>query len=145
MAFSLRVFILLCGIGGVFGVCPLGWTLFDSNCYIYQNVPKTFQAAEAACTALHPSAHLVSIYTVEENNQVKNLITVADPWIGLNDTATDGCFVWTVGQTVALLPFADQLPQIPNGMQECVYIAQTDGKWHADTCNVLKPYVCKRP
>nr|XP_061839307.1 lectin BRA-3-like [Nerophis lumbriciformis]XP_061839308.1 lectin BRA-3-like [Nerophis lumbriciformis]XP_061839309.1 lectin BRA-3-like [Nerophis lumbriciformis]XP_061839310.1 lectin BRA-3-like [Nerophis lumbriciformis]XP_061839311.1 lectin BRA-3-like [Nerophis lumbriciformis] len=146
MAFSHRVFFLLCGIGGVFGGCPNLWTQFGPNCYIYQNVLKSFEDAETACIALDPAAYLVSISTDDENTEVTNLITSADPWIGLNDIATDGTFVWTDGSTLyPLLPFADTLPQFPNGKKDCVYIAQTDGKWYADDCTKPKPYVCKRP
>ncbi|XP_072771714.1 lectin BRA-3-like isoform X2 [Nerophis lumbriciformis] len=143
MAFSLRVFFLLCGIGGVFGECPANWTEFEPNCYIYQNVPKSFEEAKTACTALDPAAYLVSISIDEENTKVKDLITSADPWIGLKYTATGGTFVWTVGSTTdPLLSFADELP---NGKEDCVYIKQTDGRWHAADCTMLKPYVCKRP
>ncbi|XP_061884775.1 alpha-N-acetylgalactosamine-specific lectin-like [Entelurus aequoreus] len=144
MAFSLRVFILLCGIGGVFGVCPGGWTLFESNCYIYQNELKSFEDAEATCTALDPEAYLVSIDRVEANTEVKNLITGTDPWIGLSDIATEGTFVWTVPLTPAIQNFADGQPDSTIDNEDCVYIAQTDGKWHAADCNLLKPYVCKR-
>nr|XP_061839314.1 lectin BRA-3-like [Nerophis lumbriciformis] len=146
MAFSHRVFFLLCGIGGVFGVCPAGWTLFEKNCYIYQNVLKSFDDVETACVALDPAAHLVSISTPAENTIVKDLIAAADPWIALNDIATDGTFVWTVGPTTyPLISAANGLPQFPNGKNDYVYIAQTDGKWYADDSTKLRPYVCKRP
>nr|XP_061839305.1 lectin BRA-3-like [Nerophis lumbriciformis] len=145
MAFSLRVFFLLCGIGGVFGVCPVGWTLFEPNCYIYQNVSKSFGDAETACTALDPEAYLVSISSDAENTEVKDLITSTDPWIGLNDTATEGTFVWTVPPNYSLLYVPEGLPEIPDEVEDCVYIKQTDGRWHAADCTMLKPYVCKRP
>ncbi|XP_072771712.1 snaclec anticoagulant protein subunit B-like [Nerophis lumbriciformis] len=145
MAFSLRVFFLLCGIGGVFGKCPDDWTEYEQNCYIYQNDPKSFQDAETACIAHDPAAYLVSIATPAENTEVKNLITSADPWIALNDIATDGTFVWTVPPNHPLLSFANGLPGIPNDEEDCVYIAQTGGMWHAANCTLPKPYVCKTP
>nr|XP_061839312.1 lectin BRA-3-like [Nerophis lumbriciformis] len=145
MAFSHRVFFLLCGIGGVFGVCPAGWTPFEKNCYIYQKVLKSFQDAETACITLDPAAYLVSIATAAENTEVKVLITSADPWIGLNDIATDGTFVWTVSPNHPLLSFVDKLPQFPNGQKDYAYIAQADGMWYADDSTKLRPYVCKRP
>ncbi|XP_061758505.1 C-type lectin Cal-like [Nerophis ophidion] len=153
MAFSLSVFVLLCGISGVLtagwspsnlydyaGCCPKGWTQFNDHCYSLKQ-PKTFKFAELVCSTL--GGHLVSIHSYLENQVVRGLLDEADAkfaWIGLHDPSADGDYQWTDGSIVDFLKFPKRQP---DHFGACVGIYAA-GKWFVQDCENEEPYVCVR-
>ncbi|XP_072768620.1 snaclec A10-like [Nerophis lumbriciformis] len=126
MAFSLRVFFLVCGISGVFG-CPTGWTPCNKECYIFEDNPVSYQDAQDNCMAL--GAELVTIIEPVKVDFVVDLIKNAtaiasnpvDTWIDLNS-------------------------QVCGSSVECAYIEFPAGACSTANCNAKKPYVCvKQP
>ncbi|XP_061908281.1 ladderlectin-like [Entelurus aequoreus] len=151
MAFTLRVFVLLCGLSalmpGAWSVpknpnicCPEGWTQLDARCYIFKAESRTFIDAESVCNIL--GGNLVSILSALENSLVQKLILVSgasEAWIGLHDAVEDDQFFWTDGSEFKFENFAQGEP----GNDECVVI-QTSGTWEGESCDDPEPYVCLR-
>ncbi|XP_072768621.1 perlucin-like protein [Nerophis lumbriciformis] len=125
MAFSLRVFFLVCGISGVFGCLP-GWKPSNSECYIFEPIPVSHQDAKRNCETL--GAQLVTIIDPAKVDFVVDLIKNAtanasnpvDTWIDLNS-------------------------QVCGSSVECAYIEFPDGACNTAKCDVNKPYVCVKP
>ncbi|XP_061738540.1 snaclec stejaggregin-A subunit alpha-like [Nerophis ophidion] len=151
MAFTHGVFFLLCGITGVFGICPSGWDQYESKCYKYEAGPDTFDAAELECTDLVDEAHLVSISNASEYTFVLSLISAAvgkmstNTWIGLLDPTTVGPYVWTDQTNFAFMNFAPGQPSGPRGTEDCVYIEGSNDLWYDNDCTVQNSFVCEGP
>jgi T5SS/PEP-CTERM-associated repeat protein len=96
--------------------------LNPSNCHFYQLIATpnggggydglTWSAAEAEAISL--GGHLVTINDASENNWVAQTFVPYrnDLWLGLNDQASEGNWVWSSGQTAT---YRNWLPSEPNG------------------------------
>ena len=56
--------------------------------------PKSWADAEEACHWLGSDVHLASITSKEQQAAVTHLTDGTAAWIGLNDIAEEGSFVW---------------------------------------------------
>ncbi|XP_061828643.1 type-2 ice-structuring protein-like [Nerophis lumbriciformis] len=152
MAFSLRVFFLLCGISGLMTgawsrpskevCCPEGWTQLDDHCYIFQADERMFLDAESVCNIL--GGNLASITSAVKNAVVQDLVNDGDAdtaWIGLSDAIDAGTFIWTDGKPFGFSDFPSVLPT-----DVCVVIDAdaTTESWEGEACDSLEPYVCIR-
>ena len=72
---------------------PLGTpTTFNGNTYYLSTQRATWSQAKAISTA--SGGHLVSINSLAENNFVSTLAAGQGTWLGLNDIANEGVWVW---------------------------------------------------
>ena len=71
--------------------CSPGWKIFDGNCYKLSKTNLTWAEAEQECKS--EGSHLVSIESKEEDGFVRNLGGKRF-WIGGNDLAGEGTWVW---------------------------------------------------
>lgn len=81
--------------------------------------------------------HLASIADASENEFVRSI--AGDAWIGLNDAAVEGTFVWSSGEP---LTFANWNPGEPNnglgaGEEDGVLVDGGSGKWWDTTASSL--------
>ncbi|XP_054646252.1 ladderlectin-like [Dunckerocampus dactyliophorus] len=151
MAFSPRVFVLLCGISGLLTgawakpsknralCCPKGWDQFNDRCYIFQDEARTFTDAERICNLL--GGNLASISDELENAVVYHLVEEADAnqaWIGLHDNIEEEDFMWLDGTKFEFENFANGEP----GGDMCVVIEADGGEWVGESCDSEEPYVC---
>ncbi|XP_041096216.1 macrophage mannose receptor 1-like [Polyodon spathula] len=82
------------------GSCLKGWVSFNSRCYQYVQVKKTWADAELFCLSV--GGNLASVHSVEENNFIQNLINKNDAsntitWLGGSDCFKEGSWYWTDG------------------------------------------------
>ncbi|XP_061758841.1 galactose-specific lectin nattectin-like [Nerophis ophidion] len=169
MAVALRVFFLLCGICGLMTggsadavvkvpSCPKGYTRVEDRCFIFVHSERDFADAQLTCEAL--GANLASVTSAVENAVILELINIAkedrlaETWIGYNDIATDGTFVWTDGTTPGFTNFDGPAPN-DNGPLDCVLINGVVGSpvnpsapgplfWDAVNCDDLHYFVCAK-
>ncbi|MBN3291548.1 FCER2 protein, partial [Polypterus senegalus] len=77
-------------------VCPQNWMLFNSKCYSFSSNKLTWTGGVEGCR--QHEAHLVIIESEEEQTFLLNELSKQSPkktyWIGLNDIANEGQFVW---------------------------------------------------
>ncbi|KAJ8038586.1 Echinoidin [Holothuria leucospilota] len=128
--------------------CPTYWTEFASNCYRFFGQRVTLAEARYNCRS-HGSgsnfAYLASIHTQEENDYVAALFksytedSEADNWhvwIGLNDEAEEGTFVWTDGTRADFTSWASGEPGGGSSQQGVVMMHPNHrnyGLWHDAT------------
>ena len=124
--------------------------------FAYFPGPTTWQDAEQFCISL--GAHLASIRTPEENDAVHNLCGPEPCWIGFNDIAEEGTWVWSDGWPADFTGFPQGMAPWnlgePNGQPD----EQTDGAymypssqnhyvreglWDDDDINHYKAFVCR--
>ena len=122
------------------------------HCYMLSYAPnKNWANAQADCVAWH--GNLAALSTQAELNKVLPLLSDIgeDVWIGGNDMAVDGQFVWTNGEpwiyVNGQLPWNDPIgPAEPNGgtNENCVEIYKS-GRLNDESCNNSQNWLCERP
>ena len=98
---------------------------------------------QCSCTGGHS---LAKIESAEENTFINSILAGEDAWIGLNDKAAEGSYVWSDGS--ALGTFTNWDTNQPNpansANQDCVKIeGSSSGTWDDVGCNGAKKFVCE--
>ncbi|CAM4664497.1 unnamed protein product [Caretta caretta] len=135
---------LSCLHGLVSGRCPrgAGWWYWDGHCYyVEESDAKTWQQAEAACSASGEGMGLLALNSLEEKAWVTAMVQ-RDSWTGLNDLDGDGSWTWAVAQYAdGAAPWLAGVPLLLGG---CVSIgALGDSGLTVSNCSGLKPWVCE--
>ena len=122
--------------------CKAGWQEWNGACYKFSSTLVPYSDASAACK--NDEANLVSIHSPEENEFVRSLTGGSDIFIGLNDSKTEGTFVWSDGSTVTYANWELGEPDDGYNMSDCVVLlGSSDGKWNDTPCIMWNEYVCK--
>ncbi|CAL1541895.1 unnamed protein product [Lymnaea stagnalis] len=116
----------------------------------YFTKPLIYTDAESACRCL--DAHL---YSPDSWDKIWFIGNVAIPryymWIGLNDMAVEGKFVWAknVQEIEAVYKIAIFKPGQPdngyNGNQDCVFLTPDSYEFDDGDCFEQKAYICEKP
>ena len=93
--------------------------------------------AEALCVAL--GAHLATVDGEAENARLADVI--GDGWIGLDDLAAEGEFVWTSGASPDFEAWSIGQPNGGAG-EHCVAL-DGRGQWNDASCASLRPFACE--
>jgi len=101
--------------------------------------PNTMTWSNAESFAQTYGGHLASIADASENEFVRSLASSAvgvDSWIGFNDAAVEGVFVWSSGEQVT---FANWNSGEPNnlGNEDAAQIFIGNGKWNDNPTSSL--------
>lgn len=132
---------------------PCDGAVYGSSCYKWVQAAVPFDTADSACKSW--GGHLVTIGSKGENQFVLGLIS-GFSWIGLNDRAKEGTYVWANGEAVAvnLKDFwASGQPDNAFDLEDCVEMNKAGaeaGKWSDINCtsNPLSwapvGYVCEK-
>ncbi|XP_065683392.1 uncharacterized protein LOC100215503 isoform X1 [Hydra vulgaris] len=125
--------------------CPSGWKLYNTNCYYFSNYSYLdWHKSKLACESANSS--LTSILNLDENNFIASEIRrryMANPYIGLNDLFHESGWKWVDGSVSNYFNFDTNQPDDWYGMEDCVELRST-GFWNDVSCNIKKPYVCKK-
>lgn len=126
--------------------CPADWVeqTFASvrYCYTLKQTNRNFDAARTDC--IENSAQLLWIDSATENTFIHNQFSNSSDnfWIGLNDQASEGNFVWADGTSPS---FDDPLVTTNNvNSRDCVVFS--NGQWNiidGYCSNTQHHYVCK--
>lgn len=118
------------------------------HCYLQVYSPnRTFQEATDDCKAW--GGYLAALTDQPEIDALSGLLPKngEDCWIGADDLAADGTFVWLDGE---VWNYAPQQPPWQNGEpnggtnENCVEI-YTSGRLNDDSCSKSQNYLCERP
>ena len=127
--------------------------IINDNCYAYVGDSVSWNQAEACCVAW--GGHLASIHSAGVNS-VLNDIRIRDriTWIGLNDIASEGNFVWTDGSSYDYSNFdtASGNPSNSRGNENCVHFFSQNYNgltWNDCDCDELgwnhpTSYICQK-
>ncbi|PKQ60393.1 hypothetical protein BZG02_19610 [Labilibaculum filiforme] len=110
-------------VGTLAGFSYLGE--LNNHTYYYSNGTATAQNAMLA--AANVGGHLVTITSQAENDFVDNLVDGV--WIGLNDAASEGTFVWSNGEAVSFTNWNGVEPN-DYGTGEDYTEMYSTGKWN---------------
>ena len=105
--------------------------------------PEEWGAARNKCES--DNAVLVTIDNAEENDFVSGL-SDKKLWIGLNDIAQEGHYVWAsnLNSTYSRWEDAGNQPDNFNNNEHCIHIYETVDVWNDLPCNSLLSYVCEK-
>ncbi|XP_042361948.1 lactose-binding lectin l-2-like [Plectropomus leopardus] len=122
------------------------WFSFNGRCYKYVATRMTWADAELHCLSV--GANLVSLYSLDEDNFVKDLIKNFDPaqgatWIGLTDTQKEGAGMWSDGCAVNFVMWLAGEPNNSSGNENCGRRnIGTEQKWNDFSCAYTLSFVC---
>jgi hypothetical protein len=107
----------------------LGPITNPANGHIYYvTSPQTWDSALAEANSL--GGNLVTIEDAAENSWITiNLVGSSPKWIGLNDAATEGVFVWTDGTPSAYRNWESGEPNNAGSIEDSVTIL-SNGRWN---------------
>ncbi|XP_060731486.1 C-type mannose receptor 2-like [Tachysurus vachellii] len=105
--------------------CPTGWTSYSGRCYLYNAAKLDWVSAETFCQKF--DAHLVSIHSENQYQQIKSLICTHDPaqnptYIGLSDCQKPYKYFWSDGTKLAFTKWNPGQPDNYNNNERCVYM-----------------------
>jgi len=136
--------------GGATSSCS--YKIFQTSVYWICNNNVTWQAADAACSAV-PGRNLVHIDGRTENSWL-DFVTSSNMWIGASSTGSSSSWSWTQGTDDGAFPFWAagssingrfnhwQSGQPANGT--CGTI-QADGTWASQDCATTQGFICEQP
>lgn len=104
---------------------------------------RTWDEAENYCQSL--GGRLPSIHFANENDFLRGLVVGGThPWIGLNDQAVEGEFVWSDGSPSNYLNWEAGQPDDAEMGEDCAVLENT-GFWLDTACLENNPILCKIP
>jgi CotH kinase protein/Lectin C-type domain/Putative metal-binding motif len=113
----------------------------------YCILPKTQEKAELDCVA--QGGHLASIHNDAQQSEIatRALQIVGDPWyIGLNDLASEGKYVWTDGTPYDYSAWGPGEPNDDGLKEDCSQLASSAGmQWNDNWCGSDFRYICRLP
>jgi len=127
------------------------WTIEPTTRHAYHRFSSAggtfYPDAAAACNAL-PAGHLVTITDAGEAGFVDAITSATRTWIGLDDIAAEGSYVWQSGEPFSFAAW-DTAAGEPSGAaaadQDCAMLRAND-LWTDDTCATgfnRKGYLCE--
>ena len=131
------------------GDCPCAVEYAGSDLahpYMFCTTPATWAAASAACTA-----EGYALLTINDSTENAWADSTADTyatdkwWMGLNDRASEGTFVWASGEVVTYTNWGAGEPNDGGGSEDCAQLnrfhpAQT---WNDEPCGSSFRYICE--
>lgn len=119
--------------------CHSGGSLYSSNdhCYKVLTTTQSWTTADAACTALDPSAHLAKIDSAAlQSFLLMNVVTSGEVWTGLTDRNMEGMLQWADGEIWS------SYPVVTASEVDCFSI-DSAGSWLSKSCTVQLQAVCE--
>jgi hypothetical protein len=124
-----------------------------THCYVDSDLyfnNKTYDQAAAFCASV-PNGHLVTISSKAELDFIYNNVMpgtfdaydTAARWIGLNDMATEGAFVWINGEPVTYTNWNGGEPNNSSGNEDCGEMSWSNGSWNDNNCSKTHTFICE--
>jgi len=123
------------------GSFAISWSEHD---YLFVLTPGNWDQAVTTCKDM--GYYLVTINTAAEQNWIYSQIapkgTSYQYWLGLNDKAFEGTWVWNAGASLYKNWQTGQ-PDNSNN-QDCTTIYAANGKWYDQYCTNSYRIICER-
>ncbi len=117
---------------------------FEGRGYIHCPTRRSWNDARQICNQdeIRPIPYeLVTINSSEENDFVARMVTEPS-WIGINDRAAEGDFVWVEGRS-DFLNWGARQPDNELGGEDCGEIRVGEGDWNDGSCVQERHFVCE--
>ncbi|XP_014268610.3 C-type lectin domain family 10 member A isoform X1 [Maylandia zebra] len=127
--------------------CPVGWTVFESNCYFFSSDSQSWTGSRDWCET--QQAHLVILRNDKEWDFVTRNTIPQLYWIGLSDSRT-GRWEW-VNQTPYRIERRRWGPGQPDswtghglgGDEDCAHL-HSDGRLNDHHCSARFRFICQK-
>jgi len=117
-------------------------SLDGQSCYLLSSDEAGWIGARDACREW--GGELATIQSRQEDDFLTPRPSV-DTWIGANDRANEGIFVWADGTPVTFFNWSQAQPDNFEGQENCVEIRVLDRNWNDRPCGGdPEPYLCER-
>ncbi|XP_028411848.1 uncharacterized protein LOC114534585, partial [Dendronephthya gigantea] len=126
-------------------ICDSGWIYFGGYCYKIKTSCETWKNASTTCMGY--GSTLARIENSEQDVFVQNLHYGKQPsWIGLNDQANEGIYLWSDGGPASYTYWDPQVPTPHSETEDCVEISGKDTKyhWQSSSCDNCRGYTCMK-
>ena len=117
------------------------WDCVETEEHLFCRTAAIRQTALALCSAF--GGQLVRIDDEQENAAVLALID-RSAWIGLDDRAVEGEFVWLDGELPSYTAWGSGEPNDYGSGEDCVEL-RTSGLWNDAGCGNALAFVCELP
>ncbi|XP_036384637.1 C-type mannose receptor 2 [Megalops cyprinoides] len=126
--------------------CDAGYLLYGDHCYHFETeTVKNWDDAQAYC--INQNGNLASVHSQEEMSILTAHMTRSS-WVGLNDKASEGNFVWSDGTPTDFLLWDNNQPDNWQGNEDCVQVRGVDhsnpGHFNDQFCTSTFPFICKK-
>lgn len=123
--------------------CPEGWIYFKGKCYGHPKDKKlSWTDANSYCQNWSLGAHLASIHSEEEKEFVQTKFP-RNIWLGGNDRAKEGRWVWSDGTPWDYSAWDNQQPDNLRG-QHCLLGNWQNLKWDDASCPLELLFLCMK-
>jgi len=123
--------------------CPEGWFYFKGKCYGHPKDKKlSWTDANSYCQNWSLGAHLASIHSVQEKEFVQTKFP-RNIWLGGNDRAKEGRWVWSDGTPWDYSAWDNQQPDNLRG-QHCLLGNWNNLKWDDASCPLELLFLCMK-
>lgn len=120
--------------------------VIGTSSYAHCMFARTYQDARIECQ--QRGGDLAVIQDDSENAaltewalQVKGPATIW--YIGLDDAAVEGSFLWVDGSPVGFSGWAPGEPSNTGGIEDCAVLYAGDGSWNDQQCNLAVLFICE--
>ena len=140
----------VCGSGALHSACPFGWTFADDSCFkLFGDKvgnPLSWVDAEEACATLgYADTHLASITSQEQQLAVAHMASGRAAWIGLNDLAEEGSFVWSDDEPLVYENWDPGEPNDSDAGEDSVALSGSiRGSWNDENDDQQHAYICAK-
>ena len=130
--------------------CSSGYFYFYYQCVQVLPVSSSWQAAQDECASHGNGSSLATIaslaqtrWTYELLRSMGALTSSSSVWLGLNDLAAEGSYVWASGKSTSNRNWAALEPDDGSGGEDCVAMtAASLGLWSDEACSSSRKGLC---
>ena len=118
--------------------------MYNNYCYKFVQIKKTWPEAKTQCESL--GSYLVTTHSLDESEFVFSLMSASgsNMWIGGNDIAAEGTWVWEDGEIWG--GFTAWNDGEPNGgvSEQCIALLDYKNAWYDVSCGSVYNFMCKK-
>ena len=127
------------------GACPCNVEYYGGDTYLYCTSGLAWTDAEASCASY--GYHLLTIDDRAENiwnDNTADAYSTGKWWMGLNDRASEGTWVWSDGTPLSYTNWHSGEPNDGGGNEDCGQLNRfTDETWNDEPCTSAFAYICE--
>ena len=127
------------------GLCPCDVEEYGGSVYMFCTTAVAWTLGETTCLAY--DYDFASVGSTAENTWlVDEAYTryIGKWWIGFNDRASEGSFVWASGEAVVYTNWHTGEPNNSGGNEDCTQLGRyTDDTWNDEPCTSSFRYICE--
>ena len=120
--------------------CDSSWLKYGGHCYFENTEENNWEDARTFCKG--NSGYLLEIETAAENTFLNGAFLGEKYWIGGQDFALDGVYVWDSGNALIFENWEDGQPDNKDDDEDCIR-STLNWKWRDKDCNMLHKSICE--